>query len=56
MLYTVIQIILAILLLIIMAILSYSLFNKDVHTILNKLRNPKQIKKKRINFRWNIYI
>ena len=45
MLYTVIQIILAILLLIIMAILSYSLFNKDVHTILNKLRNPKQIKK-----------
>ena len=42
MLYTVIQIILAILLLIIMAILSYSLFNKDVHTILNKLRNPKE--------------
>lgn len=48
MLYTVIQIILAILLLIIMAILSYSLFNKDVHTILNKLRNPKQIKKKEL--------
>ena len=48
MLYTVIQIILAIILLIIMAILSYSLFNKDVHTILNKLRNPKQIKKKEL--------
>jgi hypothetical protein len=46
MLYTIIQIIFAIILLIIMAIISYSFFNKDIQSILNKLTNPKQIKKK----------